>query len=288
MKIVVCVKQVAQIYVDNGYDPDTQGIVSDGLIHIINPYDEIAVEEAIRWKEKTGGGNVTVISVGPSRAEKTLRWCLAIGADDAVHIIQSTEEFLDPWSTASILADIIRNMAYDLLLFGKKAIDDEMGQVGTFVAELMGLPVVTAVAKIETIKTGHATVLRALDRGNREEVVCPLPAVFTVERGLNRPRYPTFPARRAAKKHPIRRIDIDTIGRRICPKLNVVRLAPPKIMPKKILAVDSSMSAAARINFIMTGGMTQKKGGAVAGDPGQMASSIIDFLKEKRVIDNFC
>ena len=285
MNVIACVKQVAQICVDNGYDSDTQGLVSDGLIYIINPYDEIAVEEAIRMREKAGRGHVTVISLGPSRVDKALRWCLALGADDAIHIIQSIEESLDPWSTASVLTDLIKDMHYDVLLFGKKAIDDEWGQVGTFVAELLGIPVVTSVSKIDVTNPGRADVLRTLDRGNREQVQCPVPAVLTVEKGLNRPRYPTFPGRRSAKRYAIRRIEINTIENRMPAKLELVRLAPPKITPKKILSVDSSMSSAARINFLMTGGMGQKKGGAVGGDTGQMISSIINLLKEKKMID---
>ena len=284
MNIIVCVKQVAQLYVKNGYDPITKDIVSDGLVYILNPYDEIAVEEALRQKEKAGKGEVTVITVGPSRAEDALRWCLAMGADKAVHVLNEDSDNVDPWTTASVLTDLIKGMEYDMLLFGKKAIDDEMGQVGILVAELLELPVVTAVTEIKLLG-GTAKIQRALERGNREEVTCPVPAVFTVEKMLNRPRYPTFPDRKAARIEPIQRIDlkslaIDSAG----PKMVVARLAAPKLRPKKMLAPDDSMSEADQMKFVMTGGMGKKKGGAVGGDPKQIVSSIIDFLKEKNVI----
>ena len=285
MNIIVCVKQVAQLYVQNGYDPKTKDIVSDGLVYILNPYDEIAVEEALRQKEKAGKGQVTVITVGPSRAEDALRWCLAMGVDKAVHVLNEDSDNVDPWTTASVLTDLIKGMEYDLLLFGKKAIDDEMGQAGILVAELLKLPVVTAVTEIELLDGNTAKIQRALERGNRQEISCPVPAVFTAEKVLNRPRYPTFPDRKTARIEPIQRIDIkslaiDSAG----PKMVIARLAAPKLRPKKMLAPDDSMSEADQMKFVMTGGMGKKKGGAVGGDPKQIVSSIIDFLKEKNVI----
>lgn len=285
MKIIVCVKQVVHIYLQSGFDPETEDIVIDGFVYILNPYDEIAVEEAIRQKEEAGEGEVTVITIGPSRAEDALRWCLAMGVDKAVHVLNSREESPDPWTRASILADLIKSMEYDVLLFGKKAIDDEMGQVGTFVADLLGLPVVTAVTEIEVTDGGKAKVQRALERGNREEVTCPVPAVFTVDTKLNRPRYPTFPARKAARKKPIQQIDMQSFPAHTTPaKMETIRIAQPRLRPKKILMPDSNLSPSERMKFVMTGGMGNKKGGSVAGDPKQIVSSIIDFLKEKQMI----
>jgi electron transfer flavoprotein beta subunit len=284
VKIIVCVKQVAHIYVQNGYDANTQDIVTQGLVHMINPYDEVAVEEGIRLKEKSGG-KVTAITLGPEKSESALRWCLAMGADKAVHVVEETGENIDPWRTASVLADVIKQNEADLLLFGKKAIDDEMGQVGYFVAELLDLPVVSAVVKIVSVDKGNAVVWRALERGNREEVICPVPAVLTVDKSLNHPRYPTFPARKTAQTKPVEKIvwPSETTAFKDV-KIKTVRLAPPKLRPKKILSPDSSLSAAARINFVMTGGMGQKKGAALGGDIGQIVSGIIEFLKEKKFI----
>lgn len=285
MNSIVCIKQVASIYLQTGYDPKTKGIVSNGLVYLLNPYDEIAVEEALRQKEKSGEGEVTVITIGPARAEDALRWCLALGADKALHVVNQGTDSLSPWHTASILTGIIKDMEYDLLFFGRKAIDDEMGQVGTFVAELLGLPLVTAVAEIELVPGGRARVQRSLERGNREELMCPVPAVFTVDKALNRPRYPTFPARKAAAAKSIQRIEMESVATDpSLPKIETTRLAPPKLRPKKMLAPDSNMSAADQMKFIMTGGMDKKKGGAVGGDPKQIVSSIIDFLKEKNVV----
>ncbi|MEE8399424.1 MAG: electron transfer flavoprotein subunit beta/FixA family protein [Desulfobacterales bacterium] len=283
MKIIVCVKQVADIYVQRGYDPDIDSIVSEGLVYILNPHDEVATEEAIRQKEVAGGGEVTAITIGPSRAEEVLRWCLAMGVDNAIHVLNDRSENLDPWVTASLLADLIEDMEYDLLLFGKIAIDDEMGQVGTFVAELLDLPVVTGVTKID-IDEGKAAVQRALDKGNREEVTCPIPGVFTIDKKLSRPRYPTLPIRMVAETKPIQRIEMESLSSLTPSKMDRVRLGPPKLRPKRIVMPDSNLSPADRLKFVMTGGLGKKKGGSVGGDPKQSASSIVDFLKEKNVI----
>jgi len=285
MKIIVCVKQVARIYLQDGYDPKTKDIVTDGLVYILNPYDENAVEEALRQKEKTGMGEVTVITIGPSRAEEILRWCLSLGVDSAIHVVNDTAENHDPWVIASDLAGLIREMDYDLLFFGRMAIDDELGQIGTFTAELLDTPVITAVAEIESIADGKVRVKRALERGNRERVTCMLPAALTIDKTVNQPRYPTFPARKAAKVKAITKIDINSIPAQQERNKIVTRFAAPKLRPKKMLTPDSSMTAAERMKFVMMGGMVQKKGDTVAGDPKQIVSGIIDFLKEKKVIE---
>jgi electron transfer flavoprotein beta subunit len=251
---------------------------------MINPYDEVAVEEGIRLKEKYGG-KVTVITVGPEESESILRWCLAMGADKACHVVEESGKDSDPWRTASALATVIKQRESDILLFGKKALDDELGIAGTFVAELLDLPVVSAVAKIESIDKERAIVCRALEKGNRERVVCQVPAVLTVEKTLNHPRYPTFPARKAAKRTDIEKITATPKTNAFDDlKIETVHLAPPKLRPKKILSPDSNLSAAARINFVMTGGVGSKKGGTMSGDPRQAVAGIIDFLKEKQII----
>jgi electron transfer flavoprotein beta subunit len=284
MKIIVCVKQITHIYVQNGYDAGSKDIVTEGLVHMINPYDEVAVEEGLRLKEKYGC-SVTVLTRGPEKTESILRWCLAMGADKAVQVIAEQSNFPDPWRTATALADVIQKNKVDLVLFGKKAMDDQMGQVGTFVAELLHFPVVTAVTEIESLNSDTVTVRRALERGNQEEVICAVPAVLTVDKTLNRPRYPTFPDRKAAQNMSVEKIiaPIETTAFGDL-KIDTVRLAPPKLRPKKILSPDSSLSASARINFVMTGGIGSKKRETMSGDPKQAVSGIIEFLKEKHVI----
>lgn len=285
MNIIVCVKQVAQIYVQSGFDQVTGDMVTDGLVYTLNPYDEVAVEEALRQRGKAGKGEVTVVTLGPARAEAALRWCLAMGADEAAHILTSEKDDLDPWARASVLADFVRGRRYDLLLFGKEAVDDGMGQVGTLVGELLELPVITAVTRVEVMDGATVKVERALARGDREEAICPVPAALTVDRKLCRPRYPTFPARQASRTKSIEKLQMPALeADSIPPKMETVRIFQPKVKPKRIVAPDSNLSHEERMKFIMTGGMGDKKGGSVAGDPKKLVSSIIDFLKEKQII----
>jgi len=286
MNSIVCVKQIRHIYVQSGYSPKTKGIVHDGLVHILNPYDEIALEAAIRVKEKTSSGTVTAITIGPERAENVLRWCLAMGADKAIHLLDGDGTHVDYWRTASLLAETIRPMDYDLLFFGKKALDDEAGLIGTYVGELLNLPVVTSVARLDIPAPGRLELERALDRGHRESLTCFYPAALTADPKLNRPRYPTFPSRKAAQVADIQRIDVASVQLQMTGvRMEVVRLAAPKLRPKKMIAPDSNLSEADQLRFIMTGGMAKKKGGAIGGDPKQMAAGIIDFLREKGVVD---
>ncbi len=290
MNIIVCIKQVIHIYIQSGVDRKTKALYPEGYVFIVNPYDEVAVEEAVRIKEKLGEGEVTLITLGPFRAEKALRWCLAMGADKAIHILEEDIGDLDSWATSLALSKVIGDLDYDLIFFGKQAIDDAMGQVGAFVAELLNLPMVSAVTKVEFSPRGKkTTVQRALERGNREVIECPLPAVFAVEKSLNTPRYPTVPGRKTALTKMIQRMDLDSLRpfgdkRLESPMIKVIRLAPPKLRPKKILAPSSDMSAADRMDWILSGGISKKEGGMLSGDLGQLASGIVEFLRERKII----
>jgi electron transfer flavoprotein beta subunit len=286
MEIVVCVKQVALVAARSGVDPSTGGIAPESLVHALNPHDEAAVEEALRIRERHGG-RVTVVTVGPPRVESALRWCLSMGADEAVHVVGEAPWEEGPWPVSAALAEVIRPLERDLVLFGRVAIDDEMGQVGTFVAELLGLPVVTAVAGADPRPAeGKIVLRRLLERGNREVVECRLPAALTVDRCLNRPRYPTLAGRRAAERREIFRVALDGVGnpaagRSVVPVFEVVRLAPPRIRPRKILAPDDSASAAGRMQWILSGGMKRKESGRITGSPEGLADGIVSFLEEK-------
>jgi electron transfer flavoprotein beta subunit len=161
-----------------------------------------------------------------------------------------------------------------------------MGQVGVFISELLEVPVVTAVAAL-SIKTSEkkAGMQRSLERGNREAVECSLPAVLTVDKNLNRPRYPTLPGRVRAQKMPVKKIKKEHLEPHdMSEKVKLVNMAPPRLRPKKILAPESGLSAANRLQFVMSGGVAQKKGGQIGGNPDAMATGIFNFLKEKNFL----
>jgi len=289
MNIIVCVKQVSILTTRSGIDPLTNRLLPGELVYTLNPHDEAAVEEALILREKHGG-TVTVLTLGPARAEEALRWCLAMGADEAIHVVEEASPDRSPFAVSIVLVEVLRGLEYDLILFGKLAIDDEMGLTGTFVAERMGMPVVTTVVRVELRPEERRAILhRSLGKGDREVVECCLPAVFTVDMQMNRPRYPTLDGRRMAERREIRTICMKKEGEALpcperIPEVEILRMAPPKIRPKKILTPGENESAAGRMQWILSGGVAQKKGGRITGDAGRLAEGIVEYLVEKNFI----
>jgi electron transfer flavoprotein beta subunit len=199
MNILVCIKQVPDTETRIKIAGDKKSIDPTDVNWILNPYDEYAVEEALRIKEKLGNTTVTVISVGPERTVTAIRSALAMGADEAVLI--KTDQVLDSLATAKALAAAIKEMSYDLILSGKQGVDDDNLQVGLMVAELLNIPCVTYISELK-LENGKATVKREVE-GGMEIVEATLPVMFTAEKGLNEPRYPALRGIMMAKKKTI-------------------------------------------------------------------------------------
>lgn len=184
-------------------------INEDGAEFIINPYDEYAVEEAIQIRDENGG-EVVVVSVGNDEAEKQLRTALAMGADKAVLInIEDDVENGDQYTTAKVLAEYLKDKEADLILGGNVAIDGGSGQVGPRVAELLGIPYVTTITKIDIDGT-NVTVVRDVE-GDQETIQTTLPLLVTAQQGLNEPRYPSLPGIMKAKKKPLDELELDDL-----------------------------------------------------------------------------
>ncbi|MCG1022131.1 electron transfer flavoprotein subunit beta/FixA family protein [Sutcliffiella horikoshii] len=184
-------------------------INEDGAEFIINPYDEYAVEEAIQVRD-AHGGEVTVVTVGSEEAEKELRTALAMGADKAVLInIEDDVENGDQFTTAKILAEFLKDKEADLIIGGNVAIDGGSGQVGPRVAELLDIPYVTTITKLE-IEGGKATIVRDVE-GDSEVIETSLPLLVTAQQGLNDPRYPSLPGIMKAKKKPLEELELDDL-----------------------------------------------------------------------------
>jgi electron transfer flavoprotein beta subunit len=198
MNIVVCINHVPDTETRVKVGPDGISIDRTGVNYMLNPYDEFAVEEALRLKEKFGG-ELTVMSLGGDAHKETLRKALAMGVEKAV--LLKDESIRDSFAVAKALADELQQMSPDVILFGKQSIDYDDAQVGTIVAELLGLPSVAVVVKLE-IKDGQATCEREIE-GGHEVVETKLPAVFLAQKGLNDPRYPSLKGIMAAKTKPI-------------------------------------------------------------------------------------
>lgn len=184
-------------------------INEDGAEFIINPYDEYAVEEAIQIRD-ANGGEVVVVSVGNDEAEKQLRTALAMGADKAVLInIEDDVEDGDQYTTAKVLAEYLKDKEADLIIGGNVAIDGGSGQVGPRVAELLDIPYVTTITKIDIDGT-NATVIRDVE-GDQETIETTLPLLVTAQQGLNEPRYPSLPGIMKAKKKPLDELELDDL-----------------------------------------------------------------------------
>jgi len=196
---IVCIKRVPDSATRIRIAAGGRHIDPSGVKYVVNPYDEFALEEAIRRREAAGGGTVTAISVGPPEAAEALRTALATGADEAVLLV--SEATHDGRAVARALADEIGGREFDLLLFGKQAIDDDNMQVPQMVAEFLGLPCATVVVALD-IEDGHAVARREVE-GGHEVVEFDLPGVVSAQKGLNEPRYPSLKGIMAAKKKPL-------------------------------------------------------------------------------------
>ncbi len=221
MKSIVCVKRV----------PDTEakiviqgtGIEKSGFDYVLNPYDEYAIEQAVQVKEKEGG-EVTVLSIGPKDTATQIRKALSVGVDKAV-LLTSDINGLDSSATAEMLTNELKDMEFDIIFFGKQAVDGDNGSVGVQVAQKLGLPVVAKIVEFE-LNGKTATVTREIE-GAKEVVEVTLPAVFTAEKGLNEPRYPKLPDIMKAKKKPLEQKEVAAVES----KTTVVKMEYPPSRP---------------------------------------------------------
>ena len=199
MKSIVCVKRVPDTEARIRIAGDERSVETAGIKFVLNPYDEFAVEAGLKHKEAVGAGDVTVLSVGGSESAETLRGALAMGADSAV--LLKTSGPLEGLGVARAIAEEARGREYDLLLFGMKAIDDDMQAVGPMVAELLGLPAASAVTEF-SVEGGKVTAHREVE-GGTEVVELKTPCVLTLTKGAYEPRYASLKGIMAAKKKPL-------------------------------------------------------------------------------------
>jgi len=290
MNIVVCVKRVIDTDGPLRIDRKAKSIDDKYMPYVVNLYDEIAVEEALRLKESCHSGQVTVVSVGDHSAEAGLRHCLAMGADRALLLADPAFNGSDSYAIGVILSRALKLLKYDLVLCGVRAIDTNAGQVGTVVAEELGVPLVTAVTRLEVDADGmKATVHRKLERGDREVVAVELPAVLTIEAG-HKPRYPSLPERMATRRKAVDCYDAAALG--LHPEevgaagaLTVLLgVSPPKPKAGKLFAPPSNLSPAERMRLLMTGGIQEKKGDSLEGNPKEIASKLVAFLRSEKFL----
>jgi len=245
VNIVACVKQVPDTEALIKVKADGSGIEEGGIKWVMNPYDEFGVEEALKLKEKLGG-DVTVVSVGPARTMETIRTALAMGAEKGIHIDDPTLYDADAYSTASALAAAIKEIPYDIIFCGQRAIDGDMGQVGSILADLLDLPQVTIVTKLD-VEEGKATAVKPIE-GAQLVIDTSLPCVITAQKGLNEPRYASLPGIMKAKKKPVDVKDAAALGISVEPKAKIDKMTPPPDRPPgKIIDGEDPAAKAAEV-----------------------------------------
>ncbi|PWN54854.1 electron transfer flavoprotein subunit beta/FixA family protein [Abyssibacter profundi] len=223
MKVLVSVKRVVDYNVRIQVKGDGSGVQTEGVKHSMNPFDEIAVEQAIRMKEAGTASEVIAVTIGDDKAVETLRTALAFGCDKAIHV--KTDEAVAPTTAAAVFAKLAEAEGPDVFLMGKQAIDDDSNQTGQMTSAKLGWPQATFASTIE-IADGKATVAREVDEG-LETIEVDLPAVITTDLRLNEPRYLKLPDIMKAKRKPVDTKTLDDLG--VTPKagLTVTKTAPP-------------------------------------------------------------
>ena len=230
MKILVAIKQVPDTATQVKVAGDARSIETAGITWIVSPYDEFALEEALRIKEKRGQGEVVVVTLGPERAKEALRSCLAMGADRAVHVNDPAFNGADTLTTARALAAVITQEQPGLVLVGRQAIDDDMGAVGAQVAEVLGWPCAYWIMEEAIDGEGKSVKAARQVEGGLEVFDIALPAVLAAQKGLNEPRYPTLKGIMGAKKKEIKDMKAGDLGVTPEPQLSIVSLEalPPR------------------------------------------------------------
>jgi electron transfer flavoprotein beta subunit len=240
MKIVVCIKQVPDTATQVKIAAGGRAIETTGITWIVSPYDEFAVEEALRIKEKRGQGEVVAVALGPDRAKEALRSALAMGADRALHLNDPAWAEADTLTTARALAAAIKQEGPDLVLCGRQAIDDDMGAVAAQVAEILDWPCAAWIMEESVDADGKTIRVGRQVEGGLELFDLPLPAVVSAQKGLNEPRYPTLKGIMGAKRKEVKDLKASDLGLTADgPQLNLVGFeALPPRPPGRVIQGD--------------------------------------------------
>jgi len=232
VNIIVCLKQVPDTETQIKIGSDSKSIVTDDIKWVMNPYDEFGVEEALRLKEKHGG-EVTVVGLGPSRVTESIRTALAMGADKGILIRDDALDGSDSLANAKALAAAIKGLQYDLIFTGQRGVDDDMGVVGATLAELLNIPQISLVVKLEVSDDGKSVKVQRPIEGETLAIESTLPALITAQKGLNEPRYASLPGIMKAKKKPLEEKSLADLGLNSADfgvgarKLKILELTPP-------------------------------------------------------------
>jgi len=238
LRVLVGVKRVIDYAVKVRVRPDKMGVVTDGVKHSMNPFDEIAIEEAVRLKEKKLAKEIVAVSCGPPKCQETLRTALAMGADRGIHVDIPDKDFesVQPYHISKMLAKLAQEEGVDLVILGKQAIDDDCNQTGQMTAAHLDWPQGTFASEV-SLEDGHLKIIREID-GGLETIQVKMPAVVTADLRLNEPRYATLPNIMKAKKTAA------DLGVDLAPKMEVVSVSDPPVREagQKVESVEELVS----------------------------------------------
>ena len=234
MKVLVPVKRVIDYNVKVRVKADNSGVELANVKMAMNPFDEIAVEQALRLQEAGGAEEVVVVSIGPAQNQETIRTALAMGADRGIHIESSHD--IEPLAVAKLLKAVVERETPGLVLVGKQAIDDDCNQTGQMLAALLGWAQGTFVSALE-VAGDKAKIVREVD-GGLEHLEIKMPAIVSVDLRLNEPRYASLPNIMKAKKKPLDSLTVDELGVDISPRLTIVKVEEPAAREAGIKVAD--------------------------------------------------
>lgn len=287
MRIAVCLKQISFVYARSGLCPDKNFVAAHDIVRLNNPLDEVALERAVQLKDAVGG-EVWILSAGPEFFDKEARRALAIGGDKLVHLYDSEWSVIDARTTALVLSKAVRKISADLVLCGARSLDLAQGQVGCYLASNLDYPYLSSTVRLN-LSSNSKTMLvrRSLGRGRLQELECALPAVVGVERTLCEPRYPSHrDMLKAADKEIItwNGEDLSLESADLIPAVRLGWVTEPKPRPKWIPVPDSELPAVERIRLLLSRDEAKKDGALLEAEPGDLARSMIQFLKDKGLL----
>ena len=236
MKALVCVKRVIDYNVKIRVKSDKTGVEKDNVKMSMNPFDEIAVEEAVRMKEKSIVDEIVILSIGTDASQETIRTGLAMGGDRGI-LVKTNDEDLDPINVGKVIKNICDKESPDLIILGKQAIDDDCNQTGQVLATLLKYPQATFASKVEKNQDNSLNVTREID-GGLETIKVKIPCVITTDLRLNEPRYASLPNIMKAKKKPIESLSAEELGIDITPRLKQLKVIEPPKRSKGIMVAD--------------------------------------------------
>ncbi|PAV77364.1 hypothetical protein WR25_08430 [Diploscapter pachys] len=230
LRILVGVKRVVDFAVKVRVKPDKTGVVTDGVQHSMNPFDEIALEEAVKMKEKKLASEVVAFTLGGPKSQETLRNAMAKGADKAIHveIPEGDVAKVEPLHVAQAIQKVVEKEKFDVVFVGKQAIDDDASQTGPLLAGLLDWPQALYASKVEDGGSGTLKVTREID-GGLDTIKVKLPAVLSADLRLNEPRYATLPNIMKAKKKPLDKIAAKDLGIDLTPQTKILEVAEPPV-----------------------------------------------------------